>query len=85
MLIRCLVQMLTLQELRIPHSFNAHLVCKCITVIIKNFSLHHLCNISASVISVGVFGYIDVIYPKERSPEVWQHLLKHPYNVVCQA
>ena len=50
MLLRCYVQILTLQKLHIPGSFNMYLVInKCVTaVILSNFSHHYLRNRSAS-------------------------------------
>lgn len=64
--------MLTLQELQIPFHFNMYLVInKCITtLILENFSCCYLSN--HSTLEIGVFGYIDVILPKERPPQVWQ-------------
>ena len=46
MLIRCYVQILTLQKPHIPASFNMYLVISnCVTaVILSNFSHHYLCN-----------------------------------------
>jgi hypothetical protein len=36
----------------------------------QNLSYRNLCNRSAT--DIGAFGYIDVILPKNCSPEVWQ-------------
>jgi len=61
MLIRCYVQILTLQTPHIPASFNVYLVInKCVTaVILSNFSRHYLRN--NSTLDIGVLGYIGVL------------------------
>jgi len=61
MLIRYQLQILTLQNLHIPASFNMYLVInKCVTaVILSNFSRHYLRNRSTS--DIGVLGYIGVL------------------------
>jgi len=71
MLIRCYVQILTLQKPHIPASFNVYLVInKCVTaVILSNFSYHYLPN--RSTLDIGVLGYIGIVQHKEHSPEVW--------------
>ena len=60
MLIRCYVQLLTLQKPHIPASFNMYLVInKCVTAaILSNFSLYYLHNLST--MDMGVLGYIGV-------------------------
>jgi len=61
MLIRCSVQILTLQNPQIAASFNMYLVInKCVTaVILSNFSRHYLRNRSTS--DIGVLGYIGIL------------------------
>ena len=61
MLLRCSVQILTLQKLHILASFNMYLLInKCVTaVILSNFSRHYLRNRSTS--DIGVLGYIGVL------------------------
>ena len=60
-LIRCYVQILTLQKPHIPASYNMYLVInKCVTAVIhSNFSGHYLHN--CSTLDIGVLGYIGVV------------------------
>ena len=71
MLIRCQVQILTLQKPHIRASFNMYLVInKCVTAaILSNFSRHYLPN--RTTLDIGALGYIGAFYLKEHSPEVW--------------
>ena len=61
MLIRCKVQILTLQKPHIPASVNVYLVINtCVTaVILSNFSGRYLRN--RSTLDIGVLGYIGVL------------------------
>jgi len=70
-LIRCYVQILTLQKPHIPASFNVYLIIsKCVTaVILWNFSRHYLRNRSTSGISA--LGYIGVLQLREYFTDVW--------------
>ena len=61
MLIPCYVQILTLQKLHIPASFNMNLVVsKCVTAVkVSNFSGDYLRN--RSTLDIGVLGYIGIV------------------------
>jgi len=72
MLIRCQVQILTLQKPHIPASFNMNLVIsKCVTTVtLSNFSRHYLRNRSNSDVGVLVkSAYFNIrnILPKSRT------------------
>ena len=68
MSLKCQVQVLTLQELQIPPSFN--IINKCITaLILYNFSHYYFCD--PLTLGVGIFGYIKVIKLKDFYSEVW--------------
>ena len=57
---QCQVQVLTIQELKVPH-FNMYVVIKkcIIAVILENLSHHQLLNRSTT--NIGIFGHISVI------------------------
>ena len=61
MLIRCSVQILTLQKPHIPANFDTYLVInQCVTaVILSDFSRHYLRN--RSTLDIGVLGYIGIV------------------------
>ena len=55
------LQILTLQKLHIPESFNMNLVIsKCVTAVkVSKFTCHYLRN--RSTLDIGVLGYIGIV------------------------